>query len=56
MSEEQKAQARAEGAFHNFIEAMKTEMLARDRSPEYQEQFWTALQTRMEGTDCQWFI
>ena len=48
MSEEQKAEARAQGALDNFISTMKAEMVARDRSPEYENTFWLSLNHYMQ--------
>lgn len=43
MSEEQKAQARAAGAFDTFKRTMQAEMEARNRSPQYIAEFWDNL-------------
>ena len=41
MTDGERAEYRAQGAFDAFCEAMRNEM--RGRSEEYKERFWTAL-------------
>jgi hypothetical protein len=48
MSDNERGDARAQGAFDHFIKGMTSEMGARQRSPEYVLQFWATLQKEME--------
>lgn len=43
MSEIERGDARAQGAFANFMLAMRNEMANMGRSEEYQAQFWKSL-------------
>ncbi len=49
MSDIEKACARAEGAFTNFIAEMEDKLEREGRSPEYKAQFWRELNGQMRG-------
>lgn len=48
MSDKEKGDARAQGAFQNWLWGLGQEMRGMDRSPEYQAQFWASLRAEME--------
>lgn len=52
MSDFEKAECRAQGALDNFINTMREEMKTRDRSPEYENSFWLALEQAMHEKIC----
>lgn len=43
MSDIEKADARAQGAFANFLADMENRLRMESRSPEYKAQFWRSL-------------
>jgi hypothetical protein len=47
MSDFERGDARAQGAFANWIMGLRNELAARDRSPEYVKQFWETLSAEM---------
>ncbi len=49
MSETEKGDARAQGAFANWMFGLRGEMKNMGRSPEYQEQFWRSLREEMKN-------
>ena len=47
MSDVERGDARAQGAFANFLQGMRNELNGFDRSDEYKAQFWATLRAEM---------
>jgi hypothetical protein len=50
MSDIEKADFRAQGAFDNFLVEMERTLEREGRSPEYKAQFWRSLNEQMRGS------